>query len=303
MELARTLLKLWNLRVWMGIGVALAIVAAIAVVKISHKAVYSEASTQMIVDAQRSALGNQSDNLTPFTSRAFVYARLMTTPQVLDYIGKDAGIPGNLIAASGPTELDGPTATHVPSAAHGDQQVTTAESYKLNFLQNPELPTVDIYAEAPTTKQAMALANGAVTGFSAYMKNLDSQTNVPVKARVDIRQAGSATGGVVDSGANKKLALIAFLLVAAVWSAAVLFVTNLREHLRLAKAERRPQNATAGLHPSRLSAPPEAPVTARVDNESLPEDESTDHDLRSAHASNGTGSSDEVQRAWLRKVT
>jgi hypothetical protein len=238
MELAKTLLKMWSLRFWLAIGAVLAIGAALASMTLMHSKVYASASTQMIVDAPQTALGDAEEDLTPYTARAFVFARLMTTPQSLQYIGQAAGLPGNLIAASGPTELTGPQATHAPTATAGIQLTAPPVHYSLNFLQNPQLPTVDIYSQAPTTKQAIALANGAVRGFAAYIEYLDNQSAVPAGKRIAIRQLGAATGGVVDPGAKKSVALIIFVLVFGLWTVGALRISSLRSHIRLARTQR-----------------------------------------------------------------
>jgi hypothetical protein len=245
MKLAEILLRAWKLRVWVAIGGLVAVAAAVASLTLFKSTVYASASTQMLVDAPRSALADSRTDLTGFTVRAVVYARLMTTPEALDYIGHAAGIPGNLIAASGPTELDGPNAVHAPTAVRGGQVISPTASYKLNFLQNPELPTVDVYADAPTVKQAIALANGAVKGFGTYISGLEDQTGVPAAQRVEVRELGSATGGVVDPSSTKTIAVLVFVAVFAVWFMLVLSAQNVREQMRLAKLREASEVAVA----------------------------------------------------------
>lgn len=303
MQLAKTLLKIWALRVWIAVGAVLSVAAAVVSMSTLHAKVYSTASTQMVVDASRSALGDARVDLTPYTTRAFVFARLMTTSQALQYIGHAANIPGNLIAASGPTELAGPQATHTPAAAQGVQLTSSPARYTLNFLQNPALPTVDVYAEAPTTKQAIALANGAVTGFAAYINYLDNQSSVPAGQRIVIRQAGSATGGVVDPGAGAALAAIIFVVVLALWCALVLFVTNLRAHLRLAHVSRNSREAAAAnfAHPS-PPVPADAPLNAREAQNPTSGGDVDDYVLRGATSSYGGGDFGEARRfSWARR--
>lgn len=162
---ARILLKLWKLRLWVGMGAVLALVAAVGSVATSKTTVYATASTQMLVDSPSSALANAATDISGYNARANVYARLMTSAEALRYIGQAAGIPGNLINANGPLETNGsPTATHAPVEIVGGKDLPYPAIYKLSFVQNPDLPTVDVYAEAPTTAKAIALANGAVTG-------------------------------------------------------------------------------------------------------------------------------------------
>jgi hypothetical protein len=232
---AKILLKLWKLRLWVAIGAVVALVAAVGSLKTTHSKVYAAASTQMLVDAPSSAIANSNLDLTGFAARASVYARLMTTDEAMQYIGQAAGIPGNLIDANGPLEVNGsPTSTHAPVQTIGGKDAPYPAIYKLAFVQNPDLPTIDVYAQAPTTAQAIALANGAVTGFSKFVDHFQAAT-VPAANRVEVRSLGGATGGIVDAAASKKIAVLAFLGVLAAWCVLLLWVSRVRADLRAAK--------------------------------------------------------------------
>ncbi len=235
MTFARILLKLWRLRLWVGLGLVVAGVAAVGSVATSHSTVYATASTQMLVDSPDSALANASVDLSFYDDRASVFARMMTSAAALQYIGQAAGIDGSLIEANGPVEINGsPTATHAPVAIVGGKDMPAPAKYELSFVQNPSIPTVDVYAKAPTTRKAIALANGAVTGFANFVSRLNAN-DVSQSHRVEVRRLGQATGGVVDGSASKSTALLVFVGIFAVWCFIVLFVTRLRNDLRLAK--------------------------------------------------------------------
>ena len=69
----------------------------------------------MLVDSPHSALTDANALLDGYIARANVFARLMTSDEALQYIGKAAGINGNLIEATGPLEINGsPAAHHAP---------------------------------------------------------------------------------------------------------------------------------------------------------------------------------------------
>ena len=238
MTLARILLKLWSRRLWLGIGVLLAGLAAVGSVAMSHSTVYATASTQMLVDSPESALTNANIDLTGYIARADVFARLMTSDEALQYIGKAAGINGNLIEATGPIEVNGAApASHAPVLNEDGKALSAPATYKLSFVQNPSLPIVDVYASAPTTARAIALANGAVTGFETFVNQLN-RGKVSQSEAVEIRQLGQATGGMVDPTASKSIALLLFLVVFAIWCWFVLFVDRMRANLRAAKQSR-----------------------------------------------------------------
>jgi hypothetical protein len=232
MELALTLNRLWQRRIWVMLGIVIAVAVAVYASSALKKATYAAASTQMVVDAPQSALGNLKTSLVPYTARAIVYARLMTSPEALTYIGKAAGIPGNEIYAVGPAEIGAPTAVHTPSVQVDGRLAAPKHKYILRFDQNPDLPTVDIYSEAPTTAQSLALANGAVTGFANYLHQLDASTSVPVAQQVRLRELGGANGGVVAKDSGKKLAVLLGFVVFLIWCLLILYVSRIREQMQ-----------------------------------------------------------------------
>jgi hypothetical protein len=242
MELARILTELWSKKRLLGVGaaiaalIALSTVASISLFPPSVKGkgiVFATASTQMIVDTPQSSLGDLSSDLGPLSARAGIFARFMTSAEALDYIGREAGIPGNEIQAQGPFEIGMPASVHVPEGANGAH---VQPRYRLQFDQNPELPIVNVFARAPDSAQATKLANAAVIGLSKYLNDLEDQEGIAAGKRVDIRQLGNATGGVVNPGANKKIALLAFLVVFTLWCGLVLFGTRVVAGLRAARA-------------------------------------------------------------------
>ena len=235
MTLAKIILKLWALRIWVAMGVLVAGAAAAYSFSSSHSTVYSIASTQMLVDSPNSGLGSAGGDITGFATRANVFARLMTSSEALQYIGKAAGIPGNEINANGPVETDGSAAaSHAATQIQSGQALPFPGIYKLSFVQNPSLPTIDIYAQAPSTKQAIALANGAVSGFAKFIEQLDGDS-VTHGQRINLTQLGPATGGTVDATASKKIAVLIFVGVLAAWCALVLSVSRLRAQIRAAE--------------------------------------------------------------------
>ena len=209
MELAQALQLLWRRKIWVALGVVVALGLGVASVKALKKEVYATASTQMIVDSPRSLLGNAGASLIPFTARASVFADLMASHAAVVAIGEAAGIPPDQIVAQGPANTAG-TGTVSPAPPSAPQPVT---KYKLFLDQDPTLPTVDIYAQAPTTQEAIALANGAVTGFSKYLRAVENQSSISANHRIELRELGPAVGGVVDPQASKKIAAVLVLVV------------------------------------------------------------------------------------------
>lgn len=301
MTFARTLLRLWKLRLWLGLGVLLAGAAAFGSVATSHSTVYASAQTQLLVDSPDSALANASIDLTGYLNRAGAFARMMTSNEALQYIGKAAGIPGSEIDATGPIEINGlPSVTHAPVAIVNGQDVAAPAIYKLSFVQNPSLPTVEVYADAPTTGQAIALANGAVTGFSSFINQLNAN-NVPQSQRVEIRQLGQASGGMVDASASKSTALLVFVAIFGLWCWIILFASSLKGNLRAARQGVADPQAVAD--PFVVATDPLLPIASPAIADKLvrfapaAEAEGTDA-VRNGAVTNGTVNGRSPHRAW-----
>ncbi len=237
MAFVLVLRELWGRKLLLSLGVIIAAAAAILSVyhvngtTLKSRALqYSAAQTVAFVDTVPSSLGNINEDLALTEARATLYANLMTSPQVLDLIGQIAGVPGDEIYAAGPVDQLQPRSVQEPTALKRNVELTGETlPYKLNFNNDPNLPNISIYAQAPTTAQAIALANASVTGLQEYIDQLEVQTHVRPNQQIQIRQLGQASGGVVNSGISKKLALMVFLGVFLLWCVLVLAGARVRD--------------------------------------------------------------------------
>ncbi len=190
---------------------------------------FSSVTTTVYVDTPSSALGNLAQDFEPLKQRAIIYANFMASPEVLTLVGEKAGIPGDQLYAAGPIDPLEPRVVNEPTAVQRNVEITgETDPYRLNFNDDPNLPTIGIYAQAPTTAEATKLANASVAGLQEYVAGLQNAEKVPQLSRVVIRQLGQPTGGVVDSGIRKSLAVMVFVGVFLLWSILVLAFTRFR---------------------------------------------------------------------------
>ncbi len=232
MELARVIRELWSRKLLLAVGVLIA--AGAAVFSVHGKPLtYSSASTQALVDSEESVLGNVAQSSEALSSRAQVYANFMAGPAILDIVGRQVGLSGDQIYAAGPVNAQEPRVEQEPTALKRNVQLTgETKPYRLNYEAQGNLPTITIYSQAPTTSQAVALANAAVVGLQRYVAQVESTGGVPKGKRVVIRQLGPATGGVVDGGISKTLAAMVFVAVFLLWCALMLYATRFRKAWR-----------------------------------------------------------------------
>jgi hypothetical protein len=240
MEFALILRELSRRRRTLAIGVAIALVAAVLSVYrfdgLSLKArslQYSSAATTVFVDTPSSVLGNLTQNFEPLQARATAYANFMASPTVLDLIGQRVGLEGDQLYAAGPIDASVPRIVQEPTAVQRNVEITGETSpYRLNFNNDPNLPTIGIYAQAPTTNQAVALADAAASSLSQYVSSVQSTNHTPSQSRVVIRQLGRASGGIVDGGISKTLAVMVLVGVFLAWCLLMLAGVRFREYWR-----------------------------------------------------------------------
>ncbi len=257
MELARALRELGR-RPWLlGLGALVAALAAVLSVytfsggKLQARSLqYSAATTQVLVDSEPSSLGSVSQSFEALSARAEVYANFMTSPAILEVIGKQVGLSGDQLYAAGPVNAAEPRVEQEPTALKRNVEITgETKPYRLNYESQGNLPTVTINTQAPNTTQAVALANAAAVALQQYVAGVESADGIPVRSRVAIRQLGPATGGVVDGGISKTLAAMVFVAVFALWCVALLVLTRFRKVWRAsAELENLEDLEQSGLH-------------------------------------------------------
>jgi hypothetical protein len=240
MEFALILRELASHRRLLAVGLVIALIVAILSVarldgfKLKPRGLqHSSATTEVFIDTPSSVLGNLDQSFVPLTARAAVYANFMASPAVLNLIGQKAGIPGDQLYAAGPIDPEVPRIIEEPTSIQRNVEITgETDPYRLNFNDDPNLPTIGIYAQAPTTPEAIHLANAAVGGLQEYVTGLETSEHIPSASRVIIRQLGQPTGGVSDAGIKKSLALLVFIAVFLAWSVLILTFTRFRNAWR-----------------------------------------------------------------------
>jgi hypothetical protein len=196
---------------------------------------YSAASTTAFVDFPHSLVGDNAPSLEPLVERATVYANLMASPGIVRLIGRYARIPGDQIWAAGPIDTFLQRVVVEPTAQKRNVQIAgEALPYRLNFYADPNLPTIDVYSQAPSNDQAVALANAAIQALSTYVQQSQDNRRIPAVNRVLIRQVGQPFARVVDGGIRKKLGGLVFVAAFIGWSVLVLIGIRARAYWRAA---------------------------------------------------------------------
>lgn len=256
MDLAQVLRELWRRRGWLALGALLALYLALTTAyrvglfppSLERKTLaVGVADTQLLVDTPRSALTDVGRDLEPLAARATVFTHFMTSLPVREAVARRVGLPASAIQADAPPSPNQPRAATEPTAAQrGSAVVGERRGYRLFFSNDPTSPTVNIRAQAPTARDAIRLANAGAAGFRAYVQRIQVQQGDPPARRVQLRQLGSAQGGIVGGEINERLAALAFAGAFVGWCLLVLLVVNVARSWRELEAEEGLEGRTDG---------------------------------------------------------
>lgn len=202
----------------------------------------ASASTQMLVDSPRSALVDlreDSYGIDALSRRAVMMGTLLASASVRDHIARRAGIDPALLRTSAPATPEQPRAVAVPgSQPRVSDLLRSAEGYSLSFRVTPNVPILDVYAEAPTTAKAERLADAALAGLTDYLDEVAVREGTDPGARVELRQLGAASGGIVNGGARFRWAALTFALAFAVSGGLIVFFARARRGWKTAAMAR-----------------------------------------------------------------
>jgi capsular polysaccharide biosynthesis protein len=227
MELARALKALWKRRRLVAVGAVIALIAAtlsaftVGIFPPSltpRTNTFATASTQILVDTPNSAFANLEEEVEPLNTRAAVFSRFLASPLAITLIAREAGLPANAIEGQGPYEQNLPVFEQEPTADKRSSQIIGERAlYRLRFENNPDLPIVTVFAQAPTADEAHKLADAAPEALSSYISRIQEAQHTPAKRRVIVHQLGDATGGTVNGGASVQIAALVFFVVLVFW--------------------------------------------------------------------------------------
>ena len=212
MEFAQAL-RILRARWWATLAIVVfAVGAAVAVRETVTSVPTGVATVQVLVDSPDSALANLSQETVPLTTRASVFAQVMTSAAVLEDIAASANVPVSEITAQGPYSGPGEALDVVtPSEARANQLPAQTVKYKLTFVAQTNEPVVTASVQAPNAAAAAHVAASIFPGVQRYVSTLQQQSATPVQHRVTIRQLGPPQSGPVNSSTRSTLMVAAFI--------------------------------------------------------------------------------------------
>lgn len=234
--------ELWERPRWLIIGFVVAILAAasrlvsVGVLPPSitlNQIAHATATTELLV-AERSsvsALTYRDGYFNSFLPRAQTLADTMASPEVRRLIARAAGIPAAQLAVDPPLWTNLERIQQFPSPEQRESQIIVENvPYRITVGVEPDAPVIDITAQAPTTKEAAALAAGAGRGLNAFVSGLETST--PPSSRYQVTQPVPITHSATGKSGPANIAAFTFAVVLFIWCGAMLFLSGLAEDLR-----------------------------------------------------------------------
>ena len=175
------------------------------------------ATTHVTVDSPRGTLLDPealTQDYDILIQRAEILGRMVVSPEVLKDTAQAAGVPPAQLFGLARDTAPVQQALKEPSSEERAAQILGSSApYRLEVQGRPDDPVLDIYAQAPTTGQALALANGSVKSLREFLGGLSADNGIPEADTLVVKQLGTARGGVVSGGATRlQIALLTFMV-------------------------------------------------------------------------------------------
>jgi hypothetical protein len=173
---------------------------------------FSAAHAEMVVDTKITELGDDRLNaqLEMVGHVAKVDALLLQTDTARRIAGRAAGVPGKEISVSGPFNLLLNQTNHAATGPAITSPAQIAPNYRLVVDFDGRDPMITLYAQAPTTRAAVAIVESMRTLLAQWVSHQEKTFPLPPDFAAVIRPLGPATGGVVDPGARWQLIALIF---------------------------------------------------------------------------------------------
>jgi hypothetical protein len=272
LNLILNLKELWRRRVLVALAVGAAVAISIAAVfqvslsppSIAKRSqVEGQGSITILIDSARSPIADARRDLSGLTARAGVFASYIAGGNVIGQIAKANGIPVKRIDVAGATPL--------PGQAPGIEEPPQLNPYGISIGQSVELPILTIVTRAPTVREARGLAAAAPAAIRRVVRSIQTQQGTPLTRRVEFRVLGPARANLVDDSLGKKVAVLLFLVLLAIFIFAILGLPRLVAAWRDAEPD-----AQLSDHPEGEQEP--APEVLQLPSGRGGEPETSDHD-------------------------
>jgi hypothetical protein len=193
------------------------------------KTAEGEANVRVLVDTPESTtvdLRQATYDLVELNNRAKLVGNAIGTGEVRQMIGEKMGVSPSEIS------LQTPLTTEYAERDGVLAEPTTA--YRLDVQADPTVPVIDIVGAAPTEDEARALVTATTNALIAYIVALPKGEDGAREVRLVPRPLGQVESRPLTQPGKAVSALLTFLVILAIGSATVVFVSRQRREYRRA---------------------------------------------------------------------
>lgn len=197
---------------------------------------YGAASTQFLIDSERSSLSDLTADTGALAVRAAIVSQFIASEDLRRVVSRRMGLESGQVAVTAEA-----TSFQQGGRAGGASAVPTLPtdgSYSISFQPQAELPIVDVYARAPTALQAERLADATVASLTTYVDDLAERDGIRKRnpLRLVVRQTGEAIGGQVTTPADKLRSVLVAAGVFVAWCVFLVLASGFVVRWREARA-------------------------------------------------------------------
>ena len=210
---------------------------------------FGVAQTQVLVDSAASPLADAISLTYALGQLATNLAGIVSSPAIIEPVARSVGVPVRDIAVTDQNLQEvSRTLSYQQEAQVGNSIITDARNYSILLRVDQGSFVIQIYTQAPTTNEAVRLANSTASGLVAEVHNLVVSEKIPVHREIILRQIGPAYGGTVDPS----ITVDALVLLAAILFILFLIALTWLSRTRTATAAARTPAPTSSMIDGRL---------------------------------------------------
>lgn len=243
MELVHILRRVWARKLWLAPIVLVALyvglnagynVSLIPPEASPDRPSFAAASTEFLVDSNRSAVTDIDRDISALSTRAVVLTAFARSEDVRGRVAVAADIPPELISIESRDDIDRIRAASEPGQIERGTDILGQEKpYRLVFTARRDYPVVSVSARAPTVDEAIRLADAAVVGLGRAVRTIARSSPATVeRTRVGITPLGEATGGTVGASGSAVISAAVALAALGLGVCALLLIDGLVVHMR-----------------------------------------------------------------------
>jgi hypothetical protein len=197
-----------------------------------------EATARILVDTPESTtvdLRQATYDLVELNNRAKLVGNAIGTAEVRQMIGEKVGLS--------PSEISLQTPLTTEYAERDGTLVEPTSAYRLDVQADPTVPVIDVVGAAPTEDEARALVTATTNSLVAYVAALPRDESGGKEVRLVPRPLGKVESRPLTQPGKAVSAFLAFLVILAIGSATVVFVSRQRREYRRASEAMRGRGA------------------------------------------------------------